>query len=517
MSQKTTVQPKNKAARSLVSGRLGHTAVRSIPDQSIPSAAMTSSSFGQDLSQVPTGATPSANGLQRIAFGPPPVQTKLRIGEPGDKYEQEADRIADQVMRMPQPQAIQDTELSEGDQASAINGQRRVAAQAEQIRVPPIVYDVLRSPGQPLDPADCLFMESRFDQDFSRVRVHTDALACSSAQSLHASAYTVGNDIVMASGAYAPSTAAGRRLLAHELTHVIQQRSHGQRVQCWGGPIHKEVTEIASDVIADEDVIPVAAGKSEFVAKLKPYSISTDYKARRIMWTAPLFLSGAVEGEGPDHGEDGNYSSTDVGAARAENVRRQQEYIDESVGYYRQFVSSRGKQREQGGPAIDRSDIWDVLSKPGLGAIGGAIGGTMYGYAAAAQVSKAVGGGFWGGLLGALTGLVTVPLGLSLGTAAGALGVGAAVSVGKSRPATNARDGVFAALGDACHVAQDRASHWEGVKGFGHSDPKTQHGWSPDDKEDNKGDKPGDFGGFKIAIRNTREVFKEWISSVRGP
>jgi hypothetical protein len=96
-------------------------------------------------------------------------------------------------------------------------------ASAGAIEAPPVVHDVLRSPGQPLNAATRGFMEPRFGHDFSRVRVHTDAEAAQSARHLHASAYTVGDHIVFAEGRLAPSTAAGKRLLAHELAHVIQR------------------------------------------------------------------------------------------------------------------------------------------------------------------------------------------------------------------------------------------------------------------------------------------------------
>lgn len=86
------------------------------------------------------------------------------------------------------------------------------------------VENVLRSSGNPLDPALKQDMEQRFGHDFSRVRVHADAKAQMSAQAVNANAYTVGNDIVFASGRYLPGLAEGRRLLAHELTHVVQQR-----------------------------------------------------------------------------------------------------------------------------------------------------------------------------------------------------------------------------------------------------------------------------------------------------
>src|SRR5437879_1248547 len=90
--------------------------------------------------------------------------------------------------------------------------------------VPRSVHEVLRSAGQPLDLTTRAFMEPRFEHDFSQVRVHADAKAAQSARSLNALAYTVGHDVVFDAGQYAPRTSEGRRLLAHELTHVVQQR-----------------------------------------------------------------------------------------------------------------------------------------------------------------------------------------------------------------------------------------------------------------------------------------------------
>jgi hypothetical protein len=88
---------------------------------------------------------------------------------------------------------------------------------------PPIVHDVLRSPGQPLDSATRAFMEPRFGHDFSKVRVHAGGGAEESARSVNALAYTVGRHLVFGAGQYSPSTPAGQRLIAHELAHVVQQ------------------------------------------------------------------------------------------------------------------------------------------------------------------------------------------------------------------------------------------------------------------------------------------------------
>jgi Domain of unknown function (DUF4157) len=101
--------------------------------------------------------------------------------------------------------------------------QRAAVSNAPTNGVPPIVHDVLRSPGQPLDAGTQAFMGSRFGHDFSGVRVHNDGQAAESARSVNALAYTVGRDVVFGAERYAPGTMAGKRLLAHELTHVVQQ------------------------------------------------------------------------------------------------------------------------------------------------------------------------------------------------------------------------------------------------------------------------------------------------------
>ena len=94
----------------------------------------------------------------------------------------------------------------------------------DESTVPPIVHEALRSPGQPLDPATRAFFEPRFGYDFSHVRVHTDNIAANSARAVNALAYTVGTDVAFATKRYAPATLEGKRLLAHELAHVVQQR-----------------------------------------------------------------------------------------------------------------------------------------------------------------------------------------------------------------------------------------------------------------------------------------------------
>jgi len=101
--------------------------------------------------------------------------------------------------------------------------QRRASGPQPAAGVPAVVREVLNSPGQPLDRPTRAFMEPRFGHDFSQVRVHTDAKASDSAKAVNALAYTVGPHLVFDARHYAPATSAGQRLLAHELTHTIQQ------------------------------------------------------------------------------------------------------------------------------------------------------------------------------------------------------------------------------------------------------------------------------------------------------
>jgi len=101
---------------------------------------------------------------------------------------------------------------------------QRSAVDSAPDTVPPIVHEVLRSPGKPLDASTQAVMEPRFGHDFSHVRVHTDAKAAESARAVNALAYTVGQDIVFLGGQYLPNTIAGQGLVAHELAHVVQQK-----------------------------------------------------------------------------------------------------------------------------------------------------------------------------------------------------------------------------------------------------------------------------------------------------
>ncbi|MBE9571486.1 MAG: DUF4157 domain-containing protein [Proteobacteria bacterium] len=189
------------------------------------------------------------------------IQAKLKIGQPGDIYEQEADRVADAVMRMPEPQLRRQPEEEEDliqtkplvDQITPFI-QRQVEEEEELIQTkgrtdqtPKVTHDLessinaFRGGGQPLPASIRTFFEPRFGYDFSQVRVHTDAKAAESAQAVNAKAYTLGQDVVFGAEQYAPETAVGRRLLAHELVHTIHQRvSHAINQEMWVQRVHIE-------------------------------------------------------------------------------------------------------------------------------------------------------------------------------------------------------------------------------------------------------------------------------------
>ncbi len=147
--------------------------------------------------------------------------------------------------------------------------QRRSMPGSEPTEVPPIVYEVLRSPGQPLDAATRAFMEPRFGHDFSHVRVHTDARAAESSQAVNALAYTVGQDVVLGAVRYSPETSEGRGLLAHELTHTIQQGFGADR---WAAKLQVTRPGDSAELEANAAAVAVAGGRpfgSRLVETLK--------------------------------------------------------------------------------------------------------------------------------------------------------------------------------------------------------------------------------------------------------
>ena len=176
------------------------------------------STAGPAAVRKPSGAGNQAH-LRGLAAGGGRLQARLEIGPVDHPLEREADAVADHVMRRATgPVGVAD--------ASPQLSRRCAACEAEDVAdqdATPLVAQATGGGGQPLDPDTRSFMESGFARDFGDVRVHTGAEAARSAEAIGARAFTVGRDLVFAHGAYRPGQDEGRRLLAHELAHTVQQ------------------------------------------------------------------------------------------------------------------------------------------------------------------------------------------------------------------------------------------------------------------------------------------------------
>ncbi|MGB0064329.1 MAG: DUF4157 domain-containing protein, partial [Terracidiphilus sp.] len=224
------------------------------PDPARPTQKSHSDSSYLPLNPVFIPVHPSAGAppaLSRWSSSWPllPLQRKLAIGSTTDALEAEADRVADQVMKTSSasPQiaasgaapAVRRTcscgssggECPECQKKKEEKLQLKALSSVAPTEAPPIVHQVLRSPGQPMDRETRTKMEAGFGHDLNHVRIHADNQAASSAAAVGASAYTVGNHLVFGANRYQPSSDHGRRLIAHELTHVMQQGGEPALVQ----------------------------------------------------------------------------------------------------------------------------------------------------------------------------------------------------------------------------------------------------------------------------------------------
>lgn len=241
----------------------------------------------QDAGQHPTPDTPPptarAWNFGEIAVFPPApavIQTKALISAPGDRGEREADAVADRVMRMPAmrlpvfqvPSPLSGTDRGLQRQCAACEAEQAGSPHAgrETGGAPPLAF----GPGVGLDRSVRSFMEPRFGHGFGQVRIHADRQAAQSAQSLGARAYTTGRHIVFGPGRYAPGTGEGRRLIAHELAHVLQQRNLSP-----GAAIQRQVDERTGPA-APPPARPDVAALSGVPYEKWSEQIESQYRAR---------------------------------------------------------------------------------------------------------------------------------------------------------------------------------------------------------------------------------------------
>ncbi len=290
-------------------------------------------------------------------------QPKLTIGQPNDKYEQEADRVADEVMRMPEPGLQRQVEPEEEEEeetlqpkplasqitplvqvqrqeepeeeeeetlqakplteqitplvqrqvepeeeeeeeaiqtklADGIQVQRQEEPEEEEELIQPksntgmapqvapgVAHDIhsFKGTGQPLSASERAFFEPRFSADFGDVRVHSDARAAHIARSVNARAFTLGRDVVFGARQYSPGTSSGRKLLAHELTHVVQQNG-GSYAKQKTAPFHipQIINKTGKNYISKYDRHKTMTDSSNRKVKVTQYVIPGKCKTRAI-------------------------------------------------------------------------------------------------------------------------------------------------------------------------------------------------------------------------------------------
>lgn len=223
---------------------------------------------------------------------------------------------------------------------------QRSAIRESPVRISPAVHEVLREPGRPLDAATRAFFGPWFGHDFSNVRVHTGMKAVESVAACDTRAYAAGDHIAFAPGQYAPSSQDGRELLFHELFHVAQNSGKPLSVSCWNKEEHHLMTKALADTYRLHQYRPTIVddplfGSDQFF-RIVDSSFNMDTTAKRILVTGPRFVLKIKKGEGPEHGEDGDYQNPDIASARKQNVRLQEDLVMQSIDQYRR---SKGETR----------------------------------------------------------------------------------------------------------------------------------------------------------------------------
>jgi hypothetical protein len=239
------------------------------------------------------------------------VKPKLRVSQPGDADEIEADRIADSVLSAPAPATLQrkcfcsgggtscpECEVEEVEPAKGIHRKAKSFPTSGNENASDDFIESL-GPGQPLDSSSRSLMESRFGQDFGQVRIHNDSRGAEAAAALDARAFTLGRHIVFGNGEFTPQALNGKTLLAHELSHVLQQNGGGRGA----GGTHSQTTTAAHPKLqrqgftelAARGAAGLAAGVSQLVSNPQLKQFANDLLAS--VKEAPLHVGEILVGE----------------------------------------------------------------------------------------------------------------------------------------------------------------------------------------------------------------------------
>ncbi len=249
--------------------------------------------FGGLIGQMSLPSARQAGVLQQLqqsygnSYVGQVIQAKLMVGHSTDVYEQEANRVADAVMRMPEPEILPSASVSSYIQPLRIQRMYTECREEEEEKVhpkgapeqTPTVTPALEARlnaksggGQPLPEGTRTFMESRFGHNFSQVRIHNDAEAAQMNRELKAQAFTRQRDIYFGSGKYKPDSREGQHLLAHELTHLVQQEEVTFTGQVSAGQVDDAFEQQAErneeKVVRDENVCVKAIGAPPTIQRL---------------------------------------------------------------------------------------------------------------------------------------------------------------------------------------------------------------------------------------------------------
>ncbi len=296
------------------------------------------------------------------------LQARQLVSRPDDAYERDAERMAAAALHPSEAEVQRQGEEENARPGKRLSGQAAALAQRSQNKarggapasgravgratssMQPLpsqnnlAAQIVRQKGagQPLDRETKQFMERGFGYGLDNVRVHTDSFAAQVTGDLGAEALAIGKDVFFRPGGYQPSTTSGRKLLAHELAHVVQCEGKGHRIGFWPFWVH---TDFSRQVLS-------RSFPERLVNYLAPASGHMDFSAA----TAQVLFNWDVLGrmqpveECPNHGEGGLYTETDWSAAAAINGARQDQYLRAAQGHlraYENIVESHGTHGER--------------------------------------------------------------------------------------------------------------------------------------------------------------------------
>jgi len=335
----------------------------------------------------------------------PFVQAKMTVNKPGDKFEQEADRMAERVMRMPQPE--EKIQKKEDDKIQKKEEEKIQRAEAKEEKIQKKEEEKLQrrgdgvpsvgastqsaiqnktTGGQPLSSDVKSFMEPRIGADFSNVRIHNDQESASLNNQLSARAFTYQNHIFFSRDQYQPGTSEGKQLLAHELTHTVQQ---GAAIQRQPTAISTTTTPPPIQRLGVQDALDYFADKANIIPGFRLLTIIMGFNPinrQSVSRSAANILRGLVElipgGNFITQALDNHGVFNKAGAWIEQKISILGDIGGEIVNGLKQFLDSLGWR-----DIFDLGGVWDRAKRIFTGPIGRLID---FGVSVATEILKMV-------------------------------------------------------------------------------------------------------------------------------